>query len=84
MVASGTSFSVLPFSAISLTRNPCRWKYGLLEVHAILVKLLQSFEFLESGAELLNGIALVSLIPVVKGREHEGVQVPVLVKALTS
>ncbi|KAK0219359.1 cytochrome P450 [Armillaria nabsnona] len=60
------------------------WKYGLLEVHAILVKLLQSFEFLESGAELFNGIALVTLIPVVKGREHEGVQVLVLVKALTS
>ncbi|KAK0184869.1 cytochrome P450 [Armillaria mellea] len=60
------------------------WKYGLLEVHTILVKLLQSFEFLESGAELLNGIALISLIPVVKGREQEGVQVPVLVRALTS
>ncbi|PBK68298.1 cytochrome P450 [Armillaria solidipes] len=60
------------------------WKYGLLEVHTILVKLLQSFEFFESGAELFNGIALVSLIPVVKGREHEGVQVPVVVKALTS
>ncbi|KAK0472461.1 cytochrome P450 [Armillaria novae-zelandiae] len=60
------------------------WKYGLLEVHAILVKLLQSFEFLKSDVELSNGIALISLIPVVKGREHEGEQVPVLVKALTS
>ncbi|KAK0183631.1 cytochrome P450 [Armillaria mellea] len=43
------------------------WKYGLLEAHTIMVKLLQSFEFLESGAELLNDIALVSLRPVVKG-----------------
>ncbi len=84
MVVSGKSLFFLPFGAIPLTHSACRWKYGLLEVHTILVKLLQSFEFLESGAELFNGIALVSLIPVVKGREHEGVQVPVLVKALTS
>ncbi|PBK92032.1 hypothetical protein ARMGADRAFT_1081459 [Armillaria gallica] len=61
-----------------------RWKYGLLEVHTILVKLLQSFEFLESGTDLFNGIILVSLIPLVKGREHKGMQVPILVKALTS
>ncbi|KAK0451235.1 cytochrome P450 [Desarmillaria tabescens] len=60
------------------------WKYGLLEVQAILVELLKSLEFLDSGAEVLNGIALISLIPVVKGREQEGVQVPVLVRALSS
>ncbi|KAK0219363.1 cytochrome P450 [Armillaria nabsnona] len=60
------------------------WKYGLLEVQAILVELLKSFEFLDSGKELLNGMALISLITIVKGREQEGVQVPVLVQALSS
>ncbi|PBK68292.1 cytochrome P450 [Armillaria solidipes] len=60
------------------------WKYGLLEVQAILLELLKSFEFLDSGAELLNGMALISLIPIVKGREQEGVQVLVLIQPLSS
>ncbi|SJL14375.1 uncharacterized protein ARMOST_17831 [Armillaria ostoyae] len=59
------------------------WKYGLLQVQAILVELLESFEFLDSGAELFNGIAGISLMPIVKGREQEGVQVPVIVRALS-
>ncbi|KAK0432040.1 cytochrome P450 [Armillaria borealis] len=59
------------------------WKYGLLQVQAILVELLKSFEFLDSGAELFNGIAGISLMPIVKGREQEGVQVPVIVRALS-
>ncbi|KAK0219088.1 cytochrome P450 [Armillaria fumosa] len=53
-------------------------KYGLLEVHAILVRLLQSFEFLESGEEVCNGIALVSLIPVFKGENARGWRFPYL------
>ncbi|PBK68293.1 cytochrome P450 [Armillaria solidipes] len=57
------------------------WKYGLLQVQAILVELLKSFEFLDSGAELFNGIAGISLMPIVKGREQDGVQVPVIVRA---
>ncbi len=70
---------------LTLSRIPLSsWKYGLLEVQAILVELLKSFEFLDSGKELLNGMALISLIPIVKGREQEGVQVPVLVQALSS
>lgn len=63
--------------------NLCRWKYGLLQVQAILVELLKSFEFLDSGVELFNGIAGISLMPIVKGREQEGVQVPVIVRALS-
>ena len=56
----------------------------MLEAQAILVELLKSFEFLDSGKELLNGMALISLIPIVKGREQEGIQVPVLVQKLSS
>lgn len=60
------------------------WKYGLIQLQVIIVELLKSFEFLDSGAEILNGSAFVGLIPIVKGREQEGMQVPVVVKALTS
>lgn len=59
------------------------WKYGLLQVQAILVELLKSFEFLDSGVELLNGVAGPSLMPIVRGRELEGVQLPVIVRALS-
>ncbi|KAK0451236.1 cytochrome P450 [Desarmillaria tabescens] len=59
------------------------WKYGLLQVQAILLELLKSFEFIDSGAELFNGIAAISLMPIVKGKEQEGVQVPVIVRALS-
>ncbi|KAK0219362.1 cytochrome P450 [Armillaria nabsnona] len=59
------------------------WKYGLLQVQAILVELLKSFEFLDSGAQLFNGIAGISLMPIVRGREQEEVQVPVIVRALS-
>ncbi|KAK0219090.1 cytochrome P450 [Armillaria fumosa] len=58
------------------------WKYGLIQLQIILVELLKSFEFLDSKVEILNGSAFVGLIPVVKGREQEGMQVPVVVKAL--
>ncbi|KAK0485446.1 hypothetical protein EDD18DRAFT_703392 [Armillaria luteobubalina] len=55
------------------------WKYSFLEVHAaILVQLLQSFEILESGVEVCNNAALVSLILVVEGREREGWRFPYL------
>ncbi|KAK0219364.1 cytochrome P450 [Armillaria nabsnona] len=60
------------------------WKFGLLEVHTILAEMLKSFEFLDSGAEIFNGMALISLVPLLKGRKEEGVQVPVIVKALSS
>ncbi|KAK0472463.1 cytochrome P450 [Armillaria novae-zelandiae] len=58
------------------------WKYGLIQLQIILVELLKSFEFLDSKVEILNGSAFVGLIPVVKGREQEGMQVPIVVKAL--
>ncbi|KAK0451237.1 cytochrome P450 [Desarmillaria tabescens] len=57
------------------------WKYGVIQLQVILVELLKSFEFLNSEVEILNGSAFVGLIPVVKGREQEGMQVPVIVKA---
>ncbi|KAK0219093.1 cytochrome P450 [Armillaria fumosa] len=60
------------------------WKFGLLEVHTILAEMLKSFEFLDSGAEVFNGMALISLIPLLKGRKEDGAQVPMIVKALSS
>ncbi|KAK0219095.1 cytochrome P450 [Armillaria fumosa] len=60
------------------------WKFGLLEVYTILAEMLKSFEFLDSGAEVFNGMALISLIPLLKGRKEDGAQVPVIVKALSS
>ncbi|PBK87717.1 cytochrome P450 [Armillaria gallica] len=58
------------------------WKYGLIQLQIILAELLKSFEFLDSKVEIRNGSAFVGLIPIVKGREREGMQVPVTVKAL--
>ncbi|KAK0199272.1 cytochrome P450, partial [Desarmillaria ectypa] len=71
--------------SVGLHANLCaRSVFELIQLQVILVELLKSFEFLDSEVEILNGSAFVGLIPVVKGREQEGMQVPVIVKASTS
>ncbi|KAK0474007.1 cytochrome P450 [Armillaria novae-zelandiae] len=57
------------------------WKYAVMEMQVLVTELLSTFEFSpsEEGLELQHMHALLTLTPIVKGRAHEGEQVPLRV-----
>lgn len=71
-----------------MTNGPCRlcsWRFSLIEMQAILVALIETFEFslAEDGSEVLRmPVGLMS--PMLKGRLHEGVMMPLKIKALST
>lgn len=60
------------------------WRFALIEMQAVVVALIENFEFSlpEDGTEVLRmPVALMS--PMVKGRLNEGVVMPLMVRAIT-
>ncbi|KAK0186151.1 cytochrome P450 [Armillaria mellea] len=61
------------------------WRFAIMEMQVLVTELLSKFEFSpsEEGLELLHFRGAQTLIPVVKGRIHEGEQVPLRVALLS-
>ncbi|PBK83187.1 cytochrome P450 [Armillaria gallica] len=57
------------------------WKYAVMEMQVLVAELLRTFEFSpsEEGLELQHMHGWQTITPVVKGRVHEGEQVPLRV-----
>ncbi|KAK0438188.1 cytochrome P450 [Desarmillaria tabescens] len=57
------------------------WRFVIMEMQSVITELLSSFEFSpsEEGLELQHAPGTLTLSPVVKGRAHEGEQVPLRV-----
>ncbi|PBK92259.1 cytochrome P450 [Armillaria gallica] len=61
------------------------WRFAIMEMQVLITELLGKFEFSpsEEGLELLHLRVPQILIPAVKGRIHEGEQVPLRVALLS-
>ncbi|KAK0210022.1 cytochrome P450 [Desarmillaria ectypa] len=61
------------------------WRFAVMEVQGLITELLSNFEFSpsEEGLELQHAPGAQTLTPVVKGRAHEGEQVPLRVALLS-
>ncbi|KAK0229096.1 cytochrome P450 [Armillaria nabsnona] len=62
-------------------RSCIGWKYAVMEMQVLVAELLSTFEFSpsEEGLELQHMHGWQTITPVVKGRVHEGEQVPLRV-----
>ncbi|KAJ8475067.1 hypothetical protein ONZ45_g15739 [Pleurotus djamor] len=70
----GVFANLMTFSAG--IRGCIGWRFALIELQAILVEMIENFEFsLPKGVEILRLPAGI-MIPMVKGRMHEGTQMP--------
>lgn len=61
------------------------WRFAIMEIQVLVTELLGKFEFSpsEEGLELLHAPGAQTLTPAVKGRAHEGEQVPLRVSLLS-
>ncbi|KAJ8509305.1 hypothetical protein ONZ45_g8509 [Pleurotus djamor] len=70
----GVFASLMSFG--SGTRGCIGWRFALLELQALLIELIENFEFrMPKDVEILRMPAGV-MVPMVKGRMHEGTQMP--------
>lgn len=63
--------------------NHSGFRFSLLEIKTILFVLMRSFEFGEAvDKELIVPKTAIVTRPIIKGREEQGPQMPLIVKAL--
>ncbi|KAK0227783.1 cytochrome P450 [Armillaria fumosa] len=71
---------ILPNSYIGAGVCSCiGWKYAVMEMQVLVTELLSTFSPSEEGLELQHMHGWQTVTPVVKGRAHEGEQVPLRV-----
>ncbi|KAF8515698.1 cytochrome P450 [Hysterangium stoloniferum] len=65
-------------------RSCIGWRFSMLEMQVILVELVENFSFKPDpgNSEVKRGMASSVMQPMVKGREHEGACMPLLVTAV--
>ncbi|KAF5315025.1 hypothetical protein D9619_007490 [Psilocybe cf. subviscida] len=58
------------------------WRFAILELQATLVGLIEHFQFAPVQGIEIQGAPAGSMIPVIKGRETEGTQLPLCVTVI--
>ncbi|KAF9024372.1 cytochrome P450 [Hymenopellis radicata] len=83
-VTVGVYANLLTFSAG--VRACIGWRFAIMEIQSIVVELLSSFEFSlpKESPPLIHGSGLQMVFPLVKGREMEGMQIPLCVSPIDS
>ncbi|KAF8901271.1 cytochrome P450 [Mucidula mucida] len=77
---------------VGVYANLCRsssmygWRFAIMEIQSIVVELLSSFEFSlpKETPPLVHGSGLQTTFPLVKGKEMEGMQIPLCVSPFGS
>ena len=61
----------------------CSWRFALIEMQAVIVTLIEKFEFSlpPSKKEILR-MPVTLMSPMVKGKLDEGVMMPLVVRSL--
>ncbi|KAF8910707.1 cytochrome P450 [Mucidula mucida] len=83
-VTVGVYANLLTFSAG--VRACIGWRFAIMEIQSIVVELLSSFEFSlpKETPPLVHGSGLQTTFPLVKGKEMEGMQIPLCVSPIGS
>ncbi|KAF9021771.1 cytochrome P450 [Hymenopellis radicata] len=80
--AVGVFSNLLTFS--SGVRACIGWRFAVMEIQAICVELLSSFEFSlpEDASAVIHGSGIINLFPLLKDRPEDGIQLTLRVSSL--
>lgn len=79
-VNSGGAFGNQLLAFSGGVRSCIGWRFAMLELQAILVELVSTFEFeIPAGVKITRKQVIV-MVPLVEGKESEGAQMPMMVK----
>ncbi|KIJ33160.1 hypothetical protein M422DRAFT_264873 [Sphaerobolus stellatus SS14] len=58
------------------------WRFAIIELHSILITLIERFEFLPAPDVTVLPVPAGTVMPMVKGEEDKGPQVPITIRSL--